>query len=30
MATQLVPRNSEMHALKQRGYVIGKKIGQVI
>ncbi|XP_011500945.1 PREDICTED: testis-specific serine/threonine-protein kinase 1 isoform X2 [Ceratosolen solmsi marchali] len=29
MASQLIPRNSEMHALKQRGYIIGKKIGQV-
>lgn len=30
MATQLSPRNSEVNALEQRGYLIGKKIGQVI
>ncbi|XP_076234424.1 testis-specific serine/threonine kinase [Calliopsis andreniformis] len=29
MATRLSPRNSEVNALEQRGYLIGKKIGQV-
>ncbi|XP_069675204.1 testis-specific serine/threonine-protein kinase 3 [Periplaneta americana] len=28
MATRLSPRNSEVNALEQRGYIIGKKIGQ--
>ncbi|XP_046741070.1 testis-specific serine/threonine-protein kinase 2 [Diprion similis] len=28
MATRLSPRNSEVNALEQRGYLIGKKIGQ--
>ncbi|EZA58692.1 testis-specific serine/threonine-protein kinase 3 [Ooceraea biroi] len=28
MATHLSPRNSEVNALEQRGYLIGKKIGQ--
>ncbi|KAF2905339.1 hypothetical protein ILUMI_00841 [Ignelater luminosus] len=28
MATRLSPRNSEINALEQRGYLIGKKIGQ--
>lgn len=30
MATRLSPRNSEVNALEQRGYLIGKKIGQVV
>lgn len=30
MDTLLSPRNSEVNALEQRGYLIGKKIGQVI
>lgn len=30
MATRLKSRNSEVYALEQRGYFIGKKIGQVI
>ncbi|KYN04471.1 Testis-specific serine/threonine-protein kinase 6 [Cyphomyrmex costatus] len=28
MAKRLSPRNSEVNALEQRGYLIGKKIGQ--
>ncbi|CAG5107087.1 Similar to TSSK1B: Testis-specific serine/threonine-protein kinase 1 (Homo sapiens) [Cotesia congregata] len=28
MATRLSPRNSEVSALEERGYLIGKKIGQ--
>lgn len=28
MASRLSPRNSEVNALEQRGYIIGKKIGQ--
>jgi len=30
MAKRLSPRNSEVNALEQRGYLIGKKIGQVV
>lgn len=30
MATRLGTRNSEVNALEQRGYLIGKKIGQVV
>lgn len=29
MASRLSPRNSEVNALEQRGYFLGKKIGQV-
>ncbi|KAF7992215.1 hypothetical protein HCN44_001540 [Aphidius gifuensis] len=27
-STSLSPRNSEVHALEERGYIIGKKIGE--